>query len=363
MHSAPAPTLRPRDVARRVLVASTVLVLLVVGALALWAVRLLVLLFLLSVVIAAAMRPGVEALRRRGVPTAAGIALHYVVLAALVGLLLWFAVPRAVGEAQHAVASLPETRSTIESEAAHSTGLKHDFLVGLEHRLAALPSRDKLLEPGVEVTRHGVEILVGIFFVFAGAAYWMSERDRVVRLGVGFLPARKRETARQTWDLIERKLGAFVRGQLLLMTLVAAALALAFRAIGLPYWLLVGVFGGIVELVPVVGPLAAGALAVGVGLTESVHTAVLAGLVVLAVRLLEDYVVMPRVLGDAVGLSPLLVLVAVSACGVLLGGLAVLVAIPIAVVLATLVDVLVLRKDPAAEDVPTVIFPAKDTET
>ena len=70
---------------------------------------------------------------------------------------------------------------------------------------------------------------------------------------------------RDTWDLIDLKLGAFVRGQLLLIVLVATVLSLAFWAIGLPYWLLVGIFAGIVEIVPVVGPLAAGAVAVGVG--------------------------------------------------------------------------------------------------
>jgi predicted PurR-regulated permease PerM len=176
------------------------------------------------------------------------------------------------------------------------------------------------------------------------------------------LPKGKRGTARKTWQLIDLKLGAFVRGQLLLMLLVGTVLSLAFWAIGLPYWLLVGTFAGVVEIVPVIGPLAAGALAVGVGLTASVTTAVCAGAIVLIVRLVEDYLVMPRVLGDAVGLSPLLVLVAVAACGVVFGGLAVLLAIPVAAVLVTLLDVLVLKKDPAEEDVPSVTFPATDTQ-
>ncbi len=146
------------------------------------------------------------------------------------------------------------------------------------------------------------------------------------------------------------------------MLLVGTVLSLAFWAMGLPYWLLVGAFAGIVEVVPVIGPLAAGVLAVGVGLTVSVTTAVWAGTAVLIVRLVEDYLVMPRVLGDAVGLSPLLALVAVTACGVVLGGLAVLLAIPVAAVLVTLLDVLVLKKDPAEEDVPPVVFPAKDAQ-
>jgi predicted PurR-regulated permease PerM len=168
---------------------------------------------------------------------------------------------------------------------------------------------------------------------------------------------------RDTWELIDAKLGAYVRGQAVLIVLVGVVLSLAFWAIGLPYWILVGAFAGLVEIVPVIGPLVAGALAVGVGLTVSWQTALAAGLAVLAVRLLEDYLVIPRLLGDAVGLTPLVVLVAVTGCGLLFGGFAVILAIPLAAVIATLIDVIVRDKDPAEEDVPAVIFSAKEAET
>jgi predicted PurR-regulated permease PerM len=90
---------------------------------------------------------------------------------------------------------------------------------------------------------------------------------------------------------------------------------------------------------------------------------VLAGVAVLVVRLMEDYVILPRVLGEAVGLSPLLVLFSVTAVGLLFGGFAVVLAIPIVAVLTTLIDVVVRDKDPADEDVPAVVFPAKEVET
>ena len=213
------------------------------------------------------------------------------------------------------------------------------------------------------MTLTAFEVFIGLFFVLAAAAYWIYERDRAVDLVASLLPRRRRRIMRDTWALIDLKLGAYVRGQALLIVLVATALSSVFWAIGLPFWLLIGIFAGVVEIVPVVGPLAAGALAVGVGLTEGPAVAVAAGIAVLTVRLLEDYLVIPRVLGEAVGLSPLLVLTSVTGVALLFGEFAILLAIPLAAVLATLVNVILLDRDPAEEDVPTVIFAAKDAET
>ena len=196
------------------------------------------------------------------------------------------------------------------------------------------------------MTKTAFEVLVGIFFIFAVGAYWIFERDKTIALVQSLVPRQHRRVTRDTWVLIDQKLGAFVRGELILIVFVAVVLSAGFFAIGLPYWLLIGSFAGLVELVPVIGPLAAGALAVGVGFTQSWHMALFAGLIVLAVRQFEDYVVVPRVLGHAVGLSPLVVLFSVTAIGILLGGFYVLLAIPIAAVLATLVDVVVRDADP-----------------
>jgi predicted PurR-regulated permease PerM len=298
------------------------------------------------------MRPGVEALRRRGIPRGAGVLLHYTVLFGLLGLLLWAVVPRAVNQVQNAI-----------GDSEGETGIKGELLGWLDQRLERLPRPEEIVDPALEITLVGVEIAVGLLFVFAAAAYWIFERDDAVRFVTSLLPRPRRKLVRDTWDLIDLKLGAYVRGQTLLITLVATVLALCFWAIGLPFWLLIAIFAGIVEIVPVIGPLTAGALAVGVGLTESVEVAIAAGLIVLVVRLLEDYLVIPRVLGDAVGLSPLVVLVSVAAAALLFGEFAVLLAIPLAAVAATLFDVIVRDKDPAEEEVPTVLFPAQDAES
>lgn len=346
------------DTARRVFIATLIVVSVIVLVLALWKLKVLIALLFLAFIVAAAMRPGIETLARHRVPRGFGIAVHYGSLGGLVALLLWLAVPRAVDQVQEAVGS-----GALRSEARGETGWRHDALVALDRWLRELPSTSNLIDHALDATLIGFEIFIGVFFVLASAAYWIFERDRAVQLVTSLLPRPKRKVVRDTWDLIDLKLGAYVRGQLLLIAAVATVLSLAFWAIGLPYWILVGVFAGVVEIVPVIGPLTAGAVAIGVGLTVSWQLALAAGVIVLVVRLLEDYLVIPKVLGDAVGLSPLLVLVSVTAVAILFGGFAVLLAIPLAAVAATLVDVVVLDKDPAEEEVPTVIFAGTDSET
>jgi predicted PurR-regulated permease PerM len=348
-----------RATARHAFVAAAIFVGVVALALALWKLRVLIALLFLAFIVAAAMRPSVETLwRRYRIPRGAGILVHYVGLAALLGLLLWLVVPRAIDQIQRATSS-----DRLESKARETSGVKHDLLVGLQNRLEELPSGAALVDPALELTLTAFEVAVGFFFVLASAAYWIFERERAVDLVASLVPRSRRRVLRDTWALIDLKLGAYVRGQALLILLVATVLSSIFWAIGLPFWLLIGAFAGVVEIVPVVGPLVAGALAVGVGLTESFAVGIAAGIAVLVVRLLEDYLVIPRVLGDAVGLSPLLVLTSVTGVALLFGEFAVLLAIPIAAVVATLVDVVVLDKDPAKEEVPTVIFAAKDAET
>jgi predicted PurR-regulated permease PerM len=344
--------------ARRAAVATLVALSVVVAALALWKIKVVIALVFMGFIVASAMRPSIEWLDRHArIPRPVGVLVHYLALFGIVALVLWLFVPRAIDQVQQATSG-----NSLHHAATHSSGIKHDILTGIDKRLKRLPSGSQLVHPAVEITKTAFEALVGIFFVFAVGAYWIFERDRTIGLVQSMSPRKHRRVIRDTWVLIDQKLGAFVRGELVLIVFVAVVLSAGFFAISLPYWLLIGAFAGIVEIVPVIGPLAAGALAVAVGLTQSWHMALFAGLIVLAVRQLEDYVVVPRVLGHAVGLSPLVVLISVTAVGLLFGGFYVLLAIPIAAVLATLLDVVVRDVDPAEQEVPALIFAGKESD-
>ena len=341
--------------ARDAFVITLVAVAVVVGVIALWKLRLLFSLIFVGIILAAAMRPGVEALHRYRVPRGIGVLLHYAVVLGAIALLLWLLVPTALHQTQEALGPVPTTKDELEQAARSSHGLRHEILTYVEGRLEGTQTWASAVGPAVELSRKAVEILVGVFFVLAIAAYWIFDRERAESVVFAMVPQSKRRTVHETWDLVDAKLGAYVRRMLLMICFVGTVLSIAFWQIGLPFWLLLGIFCGLVEIIPIIGPLAAGLAAVLVGLTVSWQHAVLAAVAVYGLRLFQDYVINPRVMGHAVGLAPLVVLVTVSAVGLALGPAVVPLATPFAAVVATLIDVFVRGRDPAKEKVPTIL--------
>src|SRR5207248_10306642 len=126
--------------ARKAAVATLVVLGMVVLAIALWKLRVLLSLFFLGLVIAAAMRPGIEWLHERRVPRSLGLAVHYLAIAGVVALLLWLVVPRAATQVSQAIGTVPTSSSGLDRATKHSTGIKHEILRGIQKRLKKLPT-------------------------------------------------------------------------------------------------------------------------------------------------------------------------------------------------------------------------------
>lgn len=313
------------------------------------------LLLFLAYTLGAAIRPGVDRLVRVGVPRALALVGHFAFLLALVAILLWLIVPVALDQTQQALADVPQRDAVTDQGLLRS--VREQALSSLDAQLQEVSDPDTALSALVGT----LEALAAVAFTLAAAAYWVVERDRLVKVVLAVVPHEQRTAVRDTWLLIDLKLGAVIRTKLLLVVMTASILSFAFWIIGLPYFLLVGVFAGIVEILPVLGPLIAGLSAVAAGLTVSWQLGLAAGVVVYGLRIVQDYVINPRLFGRAVHLPPLAVLLAVSAVALLLGPWWVPLAIPLTAVVSTLLDVLVWKTEPAEVLVPTVLASTDET--
>ena len=343
----PAPEARRPDIAVTAAKAAAGAIAVAALAFGLWKVRSIIVLLLLALTFAAAMRPGVEWLRRHRVPGALAIFFFIFGVLGIFVLFFWLAVPPAVHQLKEALAQHAGTTTV-----GNSTGIRHDVIVWVDSHLHNLPSGTSIFHPIATYGHKATAAVVAFLFTVAATWYWVSERDTMIDLLVRLAPEEKRQSARQTYLEIDRRLGAYTRLKFLMTFIVGTVLSAGFYLVGLDYWLLVGGAVALFEIIPVVGPLLGALLVIAVGLPQSVHVAVLALLVLIGVREFQSYVVNPHLMGRSVGLSPLVTLVTVSVVGLIFGAFAVVLAIPAASAAATLIDVLVFGHEPPAKPPP-----------
>lgn len=316
--------------------ASLGLVLVAVAALGLWRVREVIILLLLSLTLAAAMRPGVDALRRHGVPHVLAIAIFFVLVLGGLGLFCWFAIPPAVNQAREALAQ----------PSVGGSGLRHTVLVWVQKELHRLPSGASVIHPIATYGKQATGIVAALFFTLAATWYWISDGPRMLEAVISRVSPPSAGRVRQTALAIERRLGNYTRLMFLMILLVGVALSIGLYAVGLHYWLLVAGSVSILEVIPVIGPVLGVAIVGVVGFSQSVHVMVLALVVVIGFRQIQDYVINPHVMGHSVGFTPLVTLTTVAVVGLLFGAFAVILAIPVTSAVATAIDVLVLGHEP-----------------
>lgn len=128
-------------------------------------------------------------------------------------------------------------------------------------------------------------------------------------------------------------LAAYIRAQVMACLLIGVVCTIGFLVIGVPYAIVLGITAGLLEFIPLAGPLTIGVLATGFAAFHSLGRAVAVLLFLLVLRAVQDYVVYPKIVGTGVHLNPLGVILAIL-CGAELGGLAgVFLAIPVVAVL------------------------------
>jgi predicted PurR-regulated permease PerM len=166
------------------------------------------------------------------------------------------------------------------------------------------------------------------------AFYLLLDLPRTKRMVIELIPASVRDEFQHVSSRAGTAVAAFVRGQLLVALIVGAASSGALLLLDLPFWLIIGMAAGVLNLVPFVGPFVGGALAVVVALVEGEPSkALFAVLLFTAIQQVDNHIITPMVQRTRVLLSPLVIVLALIVGGSVAGLLGVLVAVPLVAVL------------------------------
>jgi len=166
------------------------------------------------------------------------------------------------------------------------------------------------------------------------AFFLLKDAERLRKSALRILP-RGHLRSRGDVFLVELNdtLAAYIRAQMTACSLIGVVCTIAFLVIGVPYAIVLGITAGLLEFIPLAGPLTIGVLATGFAAFHSLGRAVAVLLFLLVLRAVQDYVVYPKIVGTGIHLNPLVVILAIL-CGAELGGLAgVFLAIPVVAVI------------------------------
>lgn len=314
----------------------------------------IILLLFLGIVVAAALQPWHVVLSRWGIPKGVAVLLIYFCLFVGLGLIALVVGPVLLEQIGMFVAEVPGTyasaRAYLRASGAAPLQFLGQSLPQFESLMQDLTDlAPQLYEGTLGLTTSLVKLPAYFITVCAIGFYWTMEVPGFERLLLSLLAVERRPRALNIWHEIESKLGAFIRGQGLAMLAIGAASAVGYALIGLPNILALGVLAGLLEAVPLVGPILAVVPAILVALPLGPQTVFLViGLAVL-LQVIENNILIPRIMQHAVGVSALVGLLAVLAFGTLYGILGVLIAIPMAAVIQVLLDTMVVNAEAVAQ--------------
>jgi predicted PurR-regulated permease PerM len=307
----------------------------------------------IAVLLAAGLEPFVGWVRSRlPVPRAPVILLVYLAFFALVVAFAVLVLPAAAAEAEDVVRRLPSFldevelwAATLQPQALERTVLALVAAARDVLRLDA-PEPEEVVQAGLTLA----EALTAIAAVLTLVFFWLIGHARLQRYALAFVPIDRRSGVRLAWNEVEGRMGRWVRGQLVLMMVVGVLCGAAYFVLGVPSALLLGLIAGLCEAIPMVGPVLGAIPAVLFAATVSPELVLGVLAVTVLIQLAENNILVPIVMRNSIGLSPLIVtlslLVGASAGGIL----GALVAVPIVAGIEVILGRLQDRDVPVGQD-------------
>jgi predicted PurR-regulated permease PerM len=314
-----------------------------------------------AIVLSLAVRPAVDWLQQRGIPRALAAGLIFLLLFVLVATIFLLFAPLISEQGANIVNTILNYYHSLVDSLRHSSSyLVRQLAQQLPQNIAVpgaaapgvpggtapppttsggpsapnpaeviLQQVKQALHYGGLIARAGLMLFAILLLTF----YWTLEGDLAVRSMLLFLPAARRDPARDFIDTILEKLGAYIRGLLILMAMVGVLSIIAYFIIGLPQALLLGVLAGLFEAIPFVGPFLGAVPPLLLALSLDPNKVLWVIVAATLIQQAEGHLMAPRVMNSTVGVNPVVTILSLAAFSSLFGIGGALLAIPFAVII------------------------------
>lgn len=324
-------------------------ILIFLGAWALWTLRDLLLVIVTAVILASAIEPGVKMLGRYRVHRILAVLMMYIGIAAVFFAIIYAFVPPIVNEASDITQNLPSMIHSIDQSIFGGKGILPATFGWSAINGGSAPVLGDFLNniSGVNSASRGVigtasAVFGGVFsfiLIVILSFYFAMQESGIENFLKIVIPFGNEAYAVNLWERSRHKIGKWMQGQMLLGVLIFILVYLGLTIFGVPYAMSLALLAGILEIIPVFGPIMSAIPGVIIAFTVGgASIAVTVAGFYLLVQQFESHLIYPLVVRKIVGVPPILVILALIV-GVELGGfLGVLISVPVAAAIMEVVE-------------------------
>lgn len=276
----------------------------------LFALKEILLVVFVAYIIVAALLPAIEFLRKRKIPNTISVILVFFTTLILFGVLIAPLVPFLSSQIQQLFKNFPQYLN----QAALAFGIKLSV-----REVTQLVSPEQLGKNAFALAGGVVGGFVAVITAIAISFYLLLDYDKIKNNIAGLFPKKNYQKITEVIEEVNRRLGAWLQGQILLSLSIGLITWIVLTVIGMPFALPLAVLAGMFEIIPSVGPIISAVPAIIVALTISPNLAVVVIISYILIQFAENHLLVPRIMQRAVGLNPVVVIVGVIVGSTLLG--------------------------------------------
>jgi predicted PurR-regulated permease PerM len=313
----------------------------------LYLIRDVVAILLFSLILVSILEPGVNWLRLRRVPKTLSVVLIYLLLLSIFALILALIIPPISDQVDQLTNNFPVYWQKFSIEFKNIGQFLNQYGAGREIESAIRNLKLSLPQTTIGIFSRVGQFLASMFSLFIVLVitfYILAEENATKRIFHSILPSQYLPYIYQVFSRIQTKLGLWLRGQLALSFIVFLLVYIGLLLLGVKYALILGIIAGLFEFIPYLGPIFSGFIAVSLTFFQSPILALLVLILYIVIQVIENNILVPKIMQRAVGLNPVVSITALLIGGNLGGVIGAILAIPVATALSVFAQDFLERK-------------------
>lgn len=316
----------------------------ILGLLFLYLIRDIILIIFTAAILATIITPLVNWLEKKKIARWLGATLTYIVIIAILVLMGMVIVPKVISQSHILISQLPETIGSLMESVSPKTQI--GFVELLNNWFQGPTSLGKNIFSVVgSVTG---QIVTG-FMVFVIAFYLTIEKKTLSSVVEKFIPEKYEGFIDRFLDSVQKEIGAWGRGMIVLVIAVAIMVYIGLSILGVKFALALAFLAGLTEFIPYIGAYIGAIPAIIVALTQSPSLALFVAILYFVIQQIQGSLISPYIMHKAVGLDPLTIILVLLIGGKIAGPLGMILAVPFATIVTILIKDYMIYKKKAAK--------------